>query len=87
MVLIVGYATPTTIKKEFSTIESCEAAAENFPGVRTPKDLTTGVLGAWKYNYNIGRGSDPAMSMLCVPSDEEMKAVQQVLTQKNGSGT
>ena len=82
MVMVVGYATPTTIKKEFSTMESCEAAAEHILRVRTPKDPTTGVPGAWKYNYNIGRGSEPAISMLCVPSDEEMKAVQEGLTQK-----
>ena len=82
MVLVVGHTNPITIKKGFSTIKSCEAAAEHTLRVCTPKDPTTGDQGAWKYKYNIGRGSEPAMSMLCVPSDEEIKAVQEGLIQK-----
>lgn len=82
MIVVTGYTTPNSFKKEFSTIEDCEFAAEHILRVRNSNKPTSGVVGSWKTNYNFSRPSEPALTMLCVPSSDEMDRVQQGLKKK-----
>lgn len=80
---------PTT--REFSSMEACERTAEHIARIRNPRTTGVGTKGAWKMNYG-SQGTEPGISILCIPDVEEMSDVQKELVDKklfrdvNGSG-
>jgi hypothetical protein len=64
---------------------ACEATAEHILRVRTPTNAsTTGVPGAWKYNFS-RKGisqAEPSVSMICVPDPSEIDSIKKGLEDK-----
>jgi len=70
---------PTT--REFPSMEACERTAEYITAIRNSRTSGIGIKGAWKMNYK-SQGTEPGVSMLCVPDTEEMADIQKELLEK-----
>ena len=70
---------------DFDSLEDCEATAGHVAQIRTPNASTVDLPGAWKANFKYGGSyrQEPRVTMLCLPSVNEIPAVAEGLKAKD----
>ena len=88
MIIKVGWSSGSFGEiRDYPNISECEKVAEHISKVRTPQPSksTEGIDGAWKFSFKrttTRGGQEPIVSILCVPSSDEVDIVSKGLEEQ-----
>ena len=81
MLVLVRYDSNPIAVLDFDSLEDCDATADHVAQIKARRVSSIGLPGAWKDNFKpvVKSGSEPRISMLCLPSVDEIPAVAEGL--------